>query len=141
MEQLGNGRMTLVVRPETADAPFWHTDRWREDGATLISSPFVGATCFDKVELSVEQVEPEAAEYVAQRPKALKQPSEPTLTERLEHELTHLPFRPWCDVCVRSKSRQSKSRKLSMKQPVLQMDFSFLGDSTTRRTRRSKSQF
>ena len=129
MEQLGNGRMTLVVRPETADAPFWHTDRWREDGATLISSPFVGATCFDKVELSVEQVEPEAAEYVAQRPKALKQPSEPTLTERLEHELTHLPFRPWCDVCVRSKSRQSKSRKLSMKQPVLQMDFSFLGDS------------
>ena len=130
MEQLGNGRMTLVVRPETADAPFWHTDRWREDGATLISSPFVGATCFDKVELSVEQVEPEAAEYVAQRPKALKQPSEPTLTERLEHELTHLPFRPWCDVCVRSKSRQSKSRKLSMKQPVLQMDRSFLGDST-----------
>ena len=95
----------------------------------MISSPFVGATCFDKVELSVEQVEPEAADYVAQRPKALKQPSEPTLTERLEHELTHLPFRPWCDVCVRSKSRQSKSRKLSMKQPVLQMDFSFLGDS------------
>ena len=129
MEQLGNGRMTLVVRPETADAPFWRTDRWREDGATLISSPFVGATCFDKVELSVEQVEPEAAEYVARRPKALKQPSEPTLTERLEHELTHLPFRPWCDVCVRAKSRQSKSRKLSMKQPVLQMDFSFLGDS------------
>ena len=129
MEQLGNGRMTLVVRPETADAPFWHTDRWREDGATLISSPFVGGTCFDKVELSVEQVEPEAADYVARRPKALRQPSEPTLTERLEHELTHLPFRPWCDICVRAKSRQSKSRKLSMKQPVLQMDFSFLGDS------------
>ena len=29
---------------------------------------------------------------------------------------------------MRSKSKQAKSRRLSLKQPVLQMDFSFLGD-------------
>ena len=58
----------------------------------------------------------------------MKQPGEPTLTERLEHELTHLPFKPWCEVCLRAKSRQAKSRKLSLRQPVLQMDFSFLPD-------------
>ena len=58
----------------------------------------------------------------------MKQPGEPTLTERLEHELTHLPFKPWCEVCLRAKSRQAKSRKLSLRQPVLQMDFSFLSD-------------
>ena len=29
---------------------------------------------------------------------------------------------------MRAKSKQTKSRRLSMKQPVLQMDFSFLGD-------------
>ena len=29
---------------------------------------------------------------------------------------------------MRAKSKQAKSRRLSLKQPVLQMDFSFLGD-------------
>ncbi|OLP97472.1 Retrovirus-related Pol polyprotein from transposon TNT 1-94 [Symbiodinium microadriaticum] len=127
-EQLGNGRMTLVVRPDADAAPFWHADVWRKTGATLVSEPFVGATCFEKADLQLVDVEPEAPEYVAHRPKGLKQPGEPTLTERLEHELTHLPFKPWCEVCVRAKSKQAKSRRLSLKQPVLQMDFSFLGD-------------
>ena len=49
-EQLGNDRMTLVVRPETEEVPSWHADVWRKAGATLISSPFVGATCFEKFE-------------------------------------------------------------------------------------------
>ena len=127
-EQLGNGRMTLIVRPDTEEVPFWHADVWRKNGATLISSPFVGATCFEKAALQLVECEPEAPDYVARRPRGLKQPGEPTLTERLEHELTHLPFKPWCEVCVRAKSKQAKSRRLSLKQPVLQMDFSFLGD-------------
>ena len=127
-EQLGNGRMTLVVRPESEAAPFWHADVWRKNGATSVSAPFVGATCFEKADLQLVECEPEAPDYVARRPRGLKQPGEPTLTERLEHELTHLPFKPWCEVCVRAKSKQAKSRRLSLKQPVLQMDFSFLGD-------------
>ena len=127
-EQLGNCHMTLVVRPETDAAPFWHADVWRKHGATLVSAPFVGATCFEKADLQLVECEPEAPDYVARRPRGLKQPGEPTLTERLEHELTHLPFKPWCEVCVRAKSKQAKSRRLSLKQPVLQMDFSFLGD-------------
>ena len=127
-EQLGNGRMTLIVRPDTEEVPFWHADVWRKAGATLISLPFVGATCFEKADLQLIECEPEAPDYVARRPRGLKQPGEPTLTERLEHELTHLPFKPWCEVCVRAKSKQAKSRRLSLKQPVLQMDFSFLGD-------------
>ena len=34
----------------------------------------------------------------------------------------------WCEVCLRGKSKQAKSRKLSLRQPVLQMDFSFIFD-------------
>ena len=120
--------MTLVVRPESDAAPFWHADVWRKIGATLVCEPFVGATCFEKADLQLVDVEPEAPQYVARRPKGLKQPGEPTLTERLEHELTHLPVKPWCEICVRAKSKQAKSCRLSLKQPVLQMDFSFLGD-------------
>ena len=73
-------------------------------------------------------VEFEGQDFVAQKARGLKQPGEPTLTERLEHELTHLPFKPWCEVCLRAKSRQAKSHKLSLRQPVLQMDLSFLSD-------------
>ena len=47
--------------------------------------------------------EPEAPEYVGHRPRGLKQPGEPTLTGRLEHELTHLLFKPWCEVCARQE--------------------------------------
>ena len=125
-EQLGDGRMTLLVRPER-DA-LWHCDEWRRAGVGETSEPFVGATCFEKATLDAFDVEPEGQDFVAQKASGLKQPGEPTLTERLEHELTHLPFKPWCEVCLRAKSRQAKSRKLSLRQPVLQMDFSFLSD-------------
>ena len=125
-EQLGDGRMTLLVRPER-DA-LWHCDEWRRAGVGESSEPFVGATCFEKATLDAFDVEPEGQDFVAQKARGLKQPGEPTLTERLEHELTHLPFKPWCEVCLRAKSRQAKSRKLSLRQPVLQMDFSFLSD-------------
>ena len=39
-----------------------------------------------------------AAEYPAVRP--LRDPGAPTAQERQQHELTHLPFRPWCVDCV-----------------------------------------
>ena len=118
--------MTLLVRPERDS--LWHCDEWRRAGVGESCEPFVGATCFEEATLDAFDVEPEGQDFVAQKARGLKQPGEPTLTERLEQELTHLPFKPWCEVCLRAKSRQAKSRKLSLRQPVLQMDFSFLSD-------------
>ena len=125
-EELGKARMTLIMRDGTD--PKWNFDVWRNAGARALESDFVGATCFEKLPLETFDAEPAQPEYLAQRAKGLRQPYEPTLTERLEHELTHLPFKPWCEVCLRAKSRQAQSRKLSLRQPVLQMDFSFLSD-------------
>ena len=125
-EQLGDGRMTLLVRPEH-DA-LWQCDEWCRAGVGETSELFVGAPCFQKATLDTFDVEPEGQDFVAKKARGLRQPGEPILTERFEHELTHLPFKPWCEVCLRAKSRQAKSRKLSLRQPVLQMDFSFLSD-------------
>ncbi|CAE7281951.1 unnamed protein product, partial [Symbiodinium natans] len=125
-EELGNARMTLIMRPDAE--PTWHFDLWRKHGTQEVMQDFVGATCFEKLPLEAFEAEPAQPEYLAQRPKGLKQPGEPTLTERLEHELTHLPFKPWCEICLKAKSRQAHSKKLSLRQPVLQMDFSFLSD-------------
>ena len=43
-------------------------------------------------------VEEPVPEDPAVRP--LRDPGQPTERERRQHELTHLPFRPWCADCV-----------------------------------------
>ena len=43
----------------------------------------------------------------ALKPKMLKIPGEPSESERRLHELTHLPYRDWCEHCVKSKGRES----------------------------------
>ena len=59
----------------------------------------------------------------AVKPKRLKIPGEPSESERRLHELTLLPYRDWCEHCVKSKGRQ---REKNDRQPVIQIDFSFL---------------
>ena len=111
-------------------------DDWTLEGADRdVVEPFAcgGATCFEKRDLYVKEIpevaEPDLFETSARRPRGLPAPSEPTLTERKEHELTHLPFRSWCPICVRAKSKQNHSRTLKTKQPVVQLDYCFLGDN------------
>ena len=44
-------------------------------------------------------------------PKKLEQPKQPTRLERERHNLCHVPFASWCDLCVqgRGKDTQHKS--------------------------------
>ena len=64
-------------------------------------------------------------------------PKLPTKAERRLHEVTHLPFRPWCDVCVLNKSKDNhqKSTKpeddAQRSHPTVQMDCGvIIGDVT-----------
>ena len=47
-----------------------------------------------------EEVEPPVAIEVPA-------PGEPTNDERRHHRLTHLPYQPWCNVCVRGRGREN----------------------------------
>ena len=49
-------------------------------------------------------------EHVA--PGALRDPGQPSPAERAEHDLTHIPYRPWCKHCVRGRAKGRQSRKL-----------------------------
>ena len=74
-------------------------DVWTVDGETSSACEMIhGATCFVTKDLVVHEVpevaHPDLYESSARRPKGLPAPGEPTLTERREHELTHLPFGP-----------------------------------------------
>eukprot|EP00439_Symbiodinium_sp_Y106_P076106 s1708_g15.t1 len=72
-----------------------------------------------------ENAEQETEDRSAVKPKMLKVPGEPSENERRLHELTHLP--DWCEHCVKSKGRQSHAvKKKSDRQPVIQIDFSFM---------------
>ena len=65
----------------------------------------------------------------AQLPRSSKPPQLPTEEERLLHELTHQPYRSWCEVCQRSKGRPAyHKRQPKDKESVIQMDYGFLQD-------------
>ena len=55
--------------------------------------------------------EQETEDRSAVKPKMLKVPGEPSESERRLHELTHLPYRDWCEHCVKLKGRQSHAVK------------------------------
>ena len=52
-------------------------------------------------------------EEEAEVQRALRDPGTPSKAEREEHELTHLPYRPWCDACVRGRAKDKMSLRLT----------------------------
>ena len=61
---------------------------------------------------------------VLDRQKGLKTPGT-LISERRQHELTHLPYRDWCPLCVKAKGRHGASKKIVDRQPVIQIDYSY----------------
>ena len=48
----------------------------------------------------------------AQQPRAAPDPGRPTAAMVAEHNLTHIPYRSWCECCVRGKAKRRPSRRL-----------------------------
>ena len=70
---------------------------------------------------------------LAQRPRVIKTPLEPTEKEREEHEATHLPYQPWCHFCLMGKAPNRPHRggqrdwqELEEAVPVVVMDYMFM---------------
>ena len=70
-------------------------------------------------------------------PIQLPNPRTPTRQEREEHEATHLPYRSWCEHCVRGKGRRRGHRRRGSEQKKadlgnvtkVYMDFYYNGSS------------
>ena len=61
----------------------------------------------------------------------LSVPKAPSAEERVLHELTHIPARPWCEQCIRGKAAMTPHRaKLPQERekgiPVIAIDFMYL---------------
>ena len=62
-----------------------------------------------------QRVVEEAHEVPAVR--GVRDPGQPTREERARHDLTHLPFRPWCADCVAGRAVDDPHRRLVPKRP------------------------
>ena len=74
-----------------------------------------------------------------------KSPKETIRKQREDHENTHMPYRSWCEDCVRSRARNSPSRRKKapedpleeIKVPRVHMDYFFMSreDETASKNR------
>ena len=62
---------------------------------------------------------------------AIRAPRQPSNEERELHELTHVPYRDWCDFCVACKGKSDPQRSLDKSEegrrsiPGIQLDYAF----------------
>ena len=127
IEQLTSERTTMVSPSEQGRG--WRIDdNWKESGARPLDRQWRGSTNFEeKVDYKYEyDTDNEDDTQQAQRAKGMKAPQQPTRQERFEHNLTHLPYRTWCPICVKSKGRMDNHPKQTSKQPVIQVDFTYM---------------
>ena len=62
-------------------------------------------------------------------PKVPKAPNMPSEREREIHEVTHIPYREWCEACVEGKAIDSPHKKSKEEHdvPTVGMDYMFMG--------------
>ena len=70
--------------------------------------------------------EEDGPQHTAKRATGVPQPKQPTAQERAEHELTHLPYRTWCDISVRTKGKANSHPQQESKQSVIQVDITYV---------------
>ena len=70
------------------------------------------------------EVERKGKEEDKRELRKLIDPRKPTQEEVDEHELTHLPYRNWCPICVRAKGKELDHRK-SIEEPTGLSEYSF----------------
>ena len=74
-------------------------DNWKINGSRSLAAQWTGTTEFEEdVELGLE-----LPTLLGKTAKGLSLPTEPTSQERELHNLTHVPYQPWCTICVRAK--------------------------------------
>ena len=100
----------------------------------------------EEVKVREEELPEQEVDTEVVQAKCAKVPRQPTAEERRKHDLTHWPFRDWCEFCQRGKAanrahRRGMRKKIRRKDeeednlPVVSMDYMFLEYSYSREKR------
>ena len=102
-------------------------DEWTTQLAKTSDKPWTGWTNFEEHQEFPTQLESgDEEQQQGTRAKAVQAPKQPTPQEILEHNLTHLPYRSWCPICVQARGRQNNHPKQHSKLPLIQLDFGYI---------------
>ena len=87
-----------------------------ESGRDLDRAPGDVVVNVEESELEVSGEEVDKHEGIGndegQVPNVLACPGQPTKEERRKHNCTHIPYRAWCDHCVRGRGRNRAARNI-----------------------------
>ena len=67
-----------------------------------------------------------------ERPKKIRTDSKPSKEEVEEHMLTHMPYRSWCEHCVKGKAKgkpHARANREEGETPVVSIDYMFMSDN------------
>ena len=124
--RLTQQRRTLI-RPIDGTRGHAVEDDWTTKRQATFDKEWTGSTNFEerpqfKDEFITEDID---EQQEARKAKGIPAPRQPTEQERMEHELTHLPYRSWCPLCVQGKGRADNHPKQHSKTPVIQVDITY----------------
>ena len=118
---------TSIVRPTSGARGSAIEDDWTTQRRATLEFEWTGSTNFEehtgyKDKFITEDVDDQQE---ANKAKVLPTPRQPIEQERMEHELTLLPYSSCCPGCVRSKGRADNRPKQHSKSPVIQVDITY----------------
>ena len=118
------GSQKLCVRAEDSRTSCVRTEGWqnsqRSCGASKRDDAFVQPVVEDPVDADRVPVETGAEQIPI--------PCEPSESEKMRHELTHIPLKPWCTPCVKGKAQSEPHKRIERtiedsEVPIVQCDY------------------
>ena len=103
-------------------------DDWTTEPQATRQQEWTGLTNFEERREYREEMptEGEDEQQSASKAKAMMQPVQPTPHEIQQHNLTRMPYRSWCPVCIQSGGRQTSHQQQTSRQPIIQVDFTYI---------------
>eukprot|EP00435_Cladocopium_sp_Y103_P020287 s1005_g4.t4 len=118
---------TTIIHPTDGTRPRRVDDQWTTDPQPEEATLWTGSTNLEEKAEYKDQFESDDEEHQpAVKAKAATTPYTPTPQEVQEHNLTHLPYRNWCPICVQGRGRATNHPTQKSKQPVIQVDFAYI---------------
>ena len=123
------------------------SDPWCESWIAPVDEPMPPAAGVEPLEPPLAAPRPQALVRDDMQPgivpaRGLKVPAIPSPAEVAEHELTHMPAKPWCEHCIRGRGRDevhSKTDHVDQVVPVIEMDYYYLTEKPEKPDRASAS--
>ena len=125
-EELTPMRVTFIT-PTDGSRRHRIDDEWTSEPQPRQATSWTGSTNFEEKATYKEHLESDDDEQQqAIKAKATPAPKQPSQQEIQEHNLTHMPYRSWCPICVQGKGRSTSHNTQTSRKPIIQIDFAYL---------------